>query len=371
MKRAREVWENEQKVKRQKTNKLAEDSQNQSAVQDHYNQRKEQKNMERKTSTIVHLRRLNNWIKSVLFSKYVKRGHSVLDLCAGKGGDLLKWRSIGIAEVHFFDCAIALVRLAVDRYNKMVSDWESDRHKRTLYSANFYAADCFQADLDEILEEDVVFDIVSSQFAIHYAFESEARVRALLHNISCRLRKGGFFIATTIDANRLVRRWREHPVTGGAHGDEHSFGNRKYSVKFVAESTGFTRHSLAKKLLHPEEPFGIKYYFNLDDAIEQCPEFLVHIPTLSRIAEEYGLSLESETNFHHFFVKEFDKQGNRKLLTRMGVLNEKGTIPVEDWEIASLYVILVFRKKQHLEPRPERDVPRASVIHNTDIVSIV
>ena len=49
---------------------------------------------------------------------------------------------------------------------------------------------------------------MSSQFAIHYAFESEARARAMLKNVSCRLKQGGYFFGTVPDADRLVKRWR-------------------------------------------------------------------------------------------------------------------------------------------------------------------
>lgn len=44
---------------------------------------------------------------------------------------------------------------------------------------------------------------------MHYMFESEAKLRAFLHNVSCRLETGGFFIGTTVDADRVVSLIRE------------------------------------------------------------------------------------------------------------------------------------------------------------------
>ena len=66
--------------------------------------------------------------------------------------------------------------------------------------------------IDKVFNEDqlrdirqpVVFDIVSCQFAMHYMFENETKLRTFLKNVSCKLEPGGFFIGTTIDADRVV-----------------------------------------------------------------------------------------------------------------------------------------------------------------------
>lgn len=63
----------------------------QERVRSHYNARPNTSVEERVRSPIYHLRNFNNWIKSALIADFTPPRATVLDLCAGKGGDLPKW----------------------------------------------------------------------------------------------------------------------------------------------------------------------------------------------------------------------------------------------------------------------------------------
>ncbi len=47
---------------------------------------------------------------------------------------------------------------------------------------------------------------MTSLFACHYAFESEARVRCLLRNVSARLCPGGLFFGTIPNAEKIIEK---------------------------------------------------------------------------------------------------------------------------------------------------------------------
>ena len=70
------------------------------------------------------------------------------------------------------------------------------------YTAYFAAADCYSRLLSEVLPENVLppmaapFDVVSLQFCMHYAFESEEKVRTMLTNVTKWMKPGGRFIGT-------------------------------------------------------------------------------------------------------------------------------------------------------------------------------
>ena len=52
--------------------------------------------------------------------------------------------------------------------------------------------------------ENLMFDLVSCQFALHYSFESKEKAHVALKNVSARLKTGGHFIGTIPFADRIV-----------------------------------------------------------------------------------------------------------------------------------------------------------------------
>lgn len=83
-------------------------------VATHYNELKEKGRAERSKSRIFHMRNFNNWIKSVLINEYLTKVKQstrlgdplrVLDMCCGKGGDLLKWENSSITHLICTDIA--------------------------------------------------------------------------------------------------------------------------------------------------------------------------------------------------------------------------------------------------------------------------
>ena len=94
------------------------------------------------------------------------------------------------------------------------------------FGATFMAGDFCAASIIERLPASMAttrFQLASCQFAMHYAFDSEARASALLANAAGRLElEHGIFVATIPDANVLVRRLRASSSL--------EFGNGLYRV---------------------------------------------------------------------------------------------------------------------------------------------
>eukprot|EP00899_Mesostigma_viride_P028378 jgi/Mesvir1/8725/Mv25013-RA.1 len=306
-------------------------------VADHYSSRKNVSKEEREKSPIFGLKKLNNWIKSVLIRNYVREQDAVLDFACGKGGDLSKWK---VARISFYvgvDIALGSVHDAAERYNEK-NDFR--------FKARLIAADCFEYDLVTHLKDDVPFDICSCQFALHYCFSSEARARRALFNVAFTLRPGGYFIGTMTDADVLVKNLRALPP------DCLQFGNRLYNVAFHAAHKD--------KKFSSENPFNICYTFRLEDAIDDCDEYLVAFDVLVSLAEEYGLVLRLRQNFHSFVWEELPKDENKGLRGLLPMKEgERGGPPrlalsSEEWEAAYLYQVFVFQKVDTKEPTSRR-----------------
>ncbi|RKO99489.1 hypothetical protein CXG81DRAFT_4367, partial [Caulochytrium protostelioides] len=237
-------------------------------VAQHYNQRQQGSQGKRADSVIIGLKRFNNWVKNSLIMRYVKSGSSVVDFCGGKGGDLYKWEQAGIAQLMLLDVAATSVKHARERFDEMLH--KNSRGGRdggkSLYKAEFHARDCFGLNALAGLALGT-FQAVSCQFALHYAFESEDRARQAVHNAASLLASGGHFFGTIPNGYRLMKRLRSQPGL--------SFGNAIYNVAFDQKT--------------PCPPFGHRYTFHLEDAIDDCPEYLVHWGVLVQLAREAGL----------------------------------------------------------------------------------
>ncbi|KAK8787612.1 hypothetical protein V5799_022611 [Amblyomma americanum] len=183
-------------------------------VQNHYNSLGNGGLEERDRSRILHMRNFNNWTKSMLIREYIAKRKEdkpedspfhVLDLGAGKGGDLLKWKKGDISYLICADIAGTSLKHAEERYRELKERHHRQREAGRIFQAEFIEADCTRVRLkDRYKHENITLDLVSCQFTFHYSFESLPQAQCMLRNAAECLAPGGYFIGTTPDANDLV-----------------------------------------------------------------------------------------------------------------------------------------------------------------------
>lgn len=257
-------------------------------------------------------------------------------MCCGKGGDLLKFNQAKIAFYVGIDLSRASVEEAKNRFEDMKPKFEAILIEgSTCDPENTISRVVMQ-------QYDLEYDLVSCQFAFHYMFDSEDNVRRFLYNVSEKLKSGGVFIGTIPDANVIVKKLR----TLGRNG---IFGNQYYSIKCDTD-----------KFPKSQGEFGLKYGFYLEDSVGESimrqdgveivyvPEYLVLMNRLEEIANEFDLELVTKRNFHSFYDEYKDKHSWLLSKYLRGI-----NIDEEQWDIAYLYLVFVFRKKGEFRPPPK------------------
>jgi mRNA (guanine-N7-)-methyltransferase len=218
---------------------------------------------------------------------------NVLDLGCGKGGDLLKWKKANVSSVTFVD-------IAENSLNDCQSRFNDNRYPPARYEAEFIHLDATRDKLKlKLKNPNKVFDLVSSQFVIHYSFETFEQANRFFENVSQNLRVGGYFIGTTTNANEIVKRLRDS--------SDNSFGNDIFKIDFFDQD----KHNL--------DIFGVRFNFQLDDVVE-CPEYLANFKVLEKIALRHDLKLVFKMNFSDFFTQFADRSEYASLLTIMSAL---------------------------------------------------
>ncbi|KAH8923283.1 hypothetical protein BT69DRAFT_1319643 [Atractiella rhizophila] len=276
-----------------------------SEVMKHYDSRPELGRGARNFSPIIGLKNYNNWVKSVLINKFCtgvgkpRKGVRVLEMGCGKGGDLLKWQKTGSEKMVGADLASVSVEQARNRWLKM---------NPPKFHADFFALDCFSEPIAPLLKEgNASFDTVSMQFCMHYAFESEAKVRMMLTNVTSNLESGGVFLGTVPDDRKILAHIRDE--NGRERRGPVRYGNDVYTISF--EEAEAPRETY---------PYGHKYYFFLQDAVEEVPEFVVYWEQFEQLAASFGLKLLYRVNFSEVWKAEKGVPEFRRLAINMKVL---------------------------------------------------
>ena len=253
-----------------------------------------------------------------------QQGLLVLDMGCGKGGDLGKWQQAPqpVALYVGVDGADVSIDQAKKRYEQMRSrggrggrgGFRGGRQQRS-FQGEFFVKDAFGTWLGEIpiISEVGIdpavgphggsfsarwgrggFDVVSMMFCMHYAFESEEKARGMLRNVAGCLKKGGRFIGVIPNSDvlrsRIVEFYRKQKdireadkpqISGKENGANEAEGAEEGEVEdLVVPEWGNSIYRVRFPGKAPEDgvfrpPFGWKYSYFMEEAVEEIPEYVV------------------------------------------------------------------------------------------------
>lgn len=268
-------------------------------IREHYNRIEERGKDARKQSQTINIRNTNNFIKVSLIRQYVRKHDSVLDLGCGKGGDLLKYKRVGIDEYCGVDIAEVSVNDARMRFRNM----------RCAFRAVFKAFDAYNETMDLHRQ----FNVISSQFSFHYAFSSTDSLKVALHNVARHLKPGGRFIMTVPSREIIVEKYRDNRLS-----------NRFYRIEFENREIPIEEQT--------------EYRFTLLDSVDNCIEFLVDLPEMVAEFGRLGVELVRREGFIKFY--EESCKDSRELFEKMNLT----ALTKDEREVVDIYEVAVFQK---------------------------
>ena len=248
----------------------------------------------------------HNKIKESLYMTYVKPGHTLLELASGRGNDMHKWKKTKpskVVGIELSDSNINAPRQgACVRYLKM----QTDTPKEPLPPALFVVGDMTQPLRDQqshylkILRKEEPaptpylekfaglneFDVISCQFAMHYACETEESFRRFVGNLTEHGK--GIFFGTCLDGQAV------YSLLLGTSGRVFRSGGSSAAPrsqvwgeiqKEYADGDGWT------------EEFGKSITVKLESFERPVKEYLVPFGKVMEILTENGYELVRTTMF--------------------------------------------------------------------------
>mmetsp|Transcript_43609 Transcript_43609/g.102828 ORF Transcript_43609/g.102828 Transcript_43609/m.102828 type:complete len:638 (-) Transcript_43609:70-1983(-) len=267
-----------------------------SAVQCHYDKAADKYGRTRKLVTDKANEHFvfNNWAKAAVISiacemalKARPGGTSslrVLDLGCGRGGDVAKWaeavrstcltRGTHLAPIKLIYVGVDVSRSSIDIAKDRSRKW------RTKVDTEFHVCDFTNAsEMRDLLDGHFSegFDIVSSQMAVHYAFKSERTATSFCDVVRLAKPPGSelVFVATTTDREHICETLTSHNAIRAGSSDA---AGRRISLE-----NKLFRLSTTSDLLRSQPVYDFACRFTLQDAVDDCEEYLVDVSALRQL----------------------------------------------------------------------------------------
>ncbi len=266
------------------------------------------------------IRDLHNYIKSKLISRIGSSNDfkrlMIADLSCGRGGDIKKYLSIKNKVEFILGLDISgNINEAAQRYHYMnppkpkalflqfdtsksiertegcvSQDTDKNEIGSTMLNMIFKRSSSYPKKYTRVhknyagIAKDK-FEIVSSQFSLHYYFKDEITLRGFCENLSYLCAKGGYFIGTCYDGMKLFKTMEQLQTDTLEMTD--SFGSLIYQIQKKYTTTDFTYNKE-----RPQDMYGNEISVFMSSIGQHITEYLVNFEFFVDIMDEYGFSLD-------------------------------------------------------------------------------
>ena len=243
----------------------------------------------------------HNRIKDTLYSQYIQKGDTLLELAVGKGGDMNRWIKAQPSRIVGMDISLANLASPVDsvslRYLKKKAEMRVPHvlvvqgnfthyplfEQEDKYMPLLLETQTAHTDYLKYFEGLKTFDDVSCQFAMHYACETEESFRNFAKNIKETCKQ--YFFGTCSDGQSI------YSLLMGKQ--THIFGeDRRVAGEYTKEYKDKETWS---------EEFGMPVKVYLESFVKPEIEYLVPFGKVTEIMREMGFELEDTKLFNEIY----------------------------------------------------------------------
>ena len=264
------------------------------------------------------IRDLHNYIKGKLISRVGSSPHKgglmIADLSCGRGGDIKKYLSVKNKVEFILGLDISSnINEAAQRYHYLMGEkpkalfLQYDTSKSIMEKQGCLGdIEICETMIDMIMNQsqsvpkefkDVQrdykglakqgFDIVSSQFSLHYYFKNEETLRGFCENVRDLCSSGGYFIGTCYDGMEVFRMFDSIRKDTVEMKDE--FGSLIYQIKKLYDTSVFTYESgtLDKEGVM-DDMLGNEIEVFMSSIGQPIIEYLVNFQFFTELMADYG-----------------------------------------------------------------------------------
>jgi len=284
-------------------------------------------------SNIQSMKRFHSFIKFQMYNKYAKGSDYVLEAAIGRYGDIFKWTDAGIKNVVGIDVDKNAIQEGEAFVANLVAEG-SLKKAPTVYSIVGSFADSTDLLISGINEkhdlgiEEGVFDVVSCQFALHFFTSDSNTFDKFAENVRRFLKKGGIFMATTIDGKKLDKLLRVNKIEDGESFDlkmkDKKADNKMSTVFSIRRLYDDTRK---EKMLETGQQISVF----VESIGSTNREYLVNFEYIEKVFKKKGIELVKKLSFEDLYK----------------TWKQKGESDMSNVEkiFSFLNSVLVFRKK--------------------------
>lgn len=232
------------------------------------------------------IRKFNNWVKNKLIESIGTGIKWAIDLCSGKGQDLIKYINVGVNNLICIDINPHNIDEIINRKYTYYKQGSFKKNNMSIYTI---CSDILNPNLSHnIYKYNPHCKFIVCNFGIHYICYTKQRTAEFAKLINSVLQSGGRFLCTYLDGSAIFNNIMNNEESNYS---EWIFGKYQFKRHFISSTyTGINQKFSVK--LPFDSDLRTEYLFNINILIDSFKGTKIDIDSTGSFAEFIDL-------YHH------------------------------------------------------------------------